>query len=378
MSWNESNTILYRLGKPKSKGAPIVSFDMDHTLIKPKDGRKFPQNKKDWEWYINNPNLKKYIGCLSDKGYHIIIFSNQSGISSGKTDKVDITEKIDDIIKQLDINNNISVFIATKSDIYRKPSKLIMDFAIKSLDITLGNNSFYCGDAAGRLKHGNIKKDFSCSDRKFASNCNLAFFTPEELFEIDEIDSRKWEWGSVNPKELLKEYSTTSNKDYIKRPNYQELVIMIGSPASGKSTISKNILKSNDKYKIVNQDELKTKTKCLNACIKYLNDGYSVILDRTNPKLNERKEFINLANRVGCKVNCIWVNTSPEMCEHLNMYRSHITKGEREPVPIIAMRIYRKNLEEPQLKEGYDNIDIIKPKIELKNEHERDLFLQWY
>ncbi len=46
-------------------------------------------------------------------------------------------------------------------------------------------DSFYCGDAAGRPAHwdgSKRKKDFSASDRLFAMNLNLKFFTPEEYF----------------------------------------------------------------------------------------------------------------------------------------------------------------------------------------------------
>ena len=48
-------------------------------------------------------------------------------------------------------------------------------------------NSFYCGDAAGRKdgKH----KDFSDSDYKFALNVGISFKTPENLFlgEVDKL-----------------------------------------------------------------------------------------------------------------------------------------------------------------------------------------------
>ena len=29
----------------------IAAFDMDHTLVKPKNNRKFPKDENDWEWY---------------------------------------------------------------------------------------------------------------------------------------------------------------------------------------------------------------------------------------------------------------------------------------------------------------------------------------
>lgn len=47
--------------------------------------------------------------------------------------------------------------------------------------IDLGE-SMYIGDAAGRPAEGKKKKDFSFSDRLFALNVGLKFYTPEEHF----------------------------------------------------------------------------------------------------------------------------------------------------------------------------------------------------
>ena len=173
MSWNTDNTILYKIPKNDIYHKDVAAFDLDHTLIKPKDGRKFPQDKNDWEWF--HPKVPHYLNCAV-KQWNVMIISNQSGIYKGKTDKDDIICKIDSIIKKLGLENKISVFISTKTDYNRKPSNLIMDFALNKLrlDVITDGKSFYCGDAAGRIKQpGHPKKDFSCSDRKFAHNCNI-------------------------------------------------------------------------------------------------------------------------------------------------------------------------------------------------------------
>jgi bifunctional polynucleotide phosphatase/kinase len=56
---------------------------MDDTLIKVKGKGKFPKDENDWI-FLNDqvmPKLKRY----SDNDYSIIIFTNQKGISMGKT-----------------------------------------------------------------------------------------------------------------------------------------------------------------------------------------------------------------------------------------------------------------------------------------------------
>ena len=51
----------------------------------------------------------------------------------------------------------------------------------------MSNMYVYCliGDAAGRLKHGTRKADFSATDYKLALNLNVCFQTPERYFLND-------------------------------------------------------------------------------------------------------------------------------------------------------------------------------------------------
>jgi len=157
--WNKTSTLIYGdCGtKPNSK---IVGFDMDDTLIKTKSGAKFPKDSKDWVFWHEKvvPKLNEWF----NKGFKIVIFTNQNGISKGHTTEAQIKQKIEDISKQ--IGFPIQALIASADDSYRKPSKSLWNFFVENMndkeDVDM-KNSIYCGDAAGRLKP---KKDFNDTD----------------------------------------------------------------------------------------------------------------------------------------------------------------------------------------------------------------------
>ena len=54
-------------------------------------------------------------------------------------------------------------------------------FRVKEKDIDM-DNSFYCGDAAGR------KSDFSNDDLLYSINLSLKFYTPEMLFKKSDLN----------------------------------------------------------------------------------------------------------------------------------------------------------------------------------------------
>ena len=157
--WNKQNTLIYgdSGAKPSTK---ILAMDLDGTLVKTKSGAKFPTNSKDWVFWDDEvvPKLNQW----HYKGYKIVIFSNQNGISKGHTTENEIKKKIEKISQQIGIP--LQTLIASADDEYRKPSKVLWDFfadnmnGINKIDL---NASIYCGDAAGRVGK---QKDFNDTD----------------------------------------------------------------------------------------------------------------------------------------------------------------------------------------------------------------------
>jgi bifunctional polynucleotide phosphatase/kinase len=330
----------------------VACFDIDGTLIKTKSGKTFPINNTDWIWLYDNIITK--IHELYNNNYCIIMISNQAIL---KTDKL-IEEwkyKLNKMIQDLDIP--ILLFASLKKDKYRKPLPFIWrEHVVSNIEFFDFENSFYCGDAIGR------KNDHSDCDIKFASNCKLSFILPEELF-LNEIKTNKQINYITFPKnkfdeKILDKFINMSNT----------MIIMIGYPASGKSTIASLIEKYN--FYRINQDTLITKKKCLDMTINCLKNNINCVIDNTNPTKDKRKEYIDLANNYKYNIYCIHITTSYELSQHNNIYRYLTTN--KNIIPSIVYNKYKKDFEEPCISEGYS--EIIKVSCGLINELDYNLY----
>lgn len=322
----------------------IAGFDLDSTIIKTKSGKKFGFDKFDWEFLFEN--VPKIIQHYSKK-YLITIFTNQKGLSKDKNKIPDFIDKLNLIINDLKINN-IIVFIAISDDWYRKPMTGMWN-SLHNICSPDFNNSFYCGDAAGRTD------DFSISDFYFAHNIGVKFYLPEFLFE-------KTKSNVVNneKKFLYKKYKfeftdytpllSKINELIQKQPT---IIIMVGRPASGKSFFSSKL----SNIIVINQDTLKTFSKCIQETKKAIDKNKSVIIDNTNFKKITREEYMKIVPDNYLKI-CIWLNIPEFDSQQLNYTRAEITHGY--PINIIAYRTYNKYFNEPKKEEGYDNLFEIK------------------
>ena len=324
----------------------IAGFDMDYTLIKPKSGKRFPIDHNDWEWLY--PNIKDKLIELSEE-YQIVIFSNQMGISKGKTTEDEIRKKCKNIQKDIDIP--LVFLMSTEDDKYRKPRIGLWKIIAKENIVKEG--SFYVGDAAGRVKTSEYKKDHSDSDRKFAENIGIKFYTPEVFF-LDEKD-RKWEYQGYKLDSDIKKVK------YPKLPQKNKTIVLIsGLPGSGKSCLAQKLEKKYN-YTFLSKDKDKGK---FNSKLKSLfEDDKNIIVEGLLYSNQQRKTFLDDANKYGYNKILIQVTTDKDLSYHLNYYR-HLKK-DIKLIPKIVYNIYNKNYDKP-LNRDYNKIYYYHPKVKNK------------
>lgn len=85
---------------------------MDDTIITRKSGAKFPKNADDW--MMLNDKVTPTIKKLYADGFKIVIFTNQMGITTGKTSAQDIKTKVANIAFVMEVE--MQVLAATADD----------------------------------------------------------------------------------------------------------------------------------------------------------------------------------------------------------------------------------------------------------------------
>jgi len=237
--------------------------------------------------------------------------------------------------------------------------------------------SFFVGDAAGR------PADFAATDRKWASNVGIPFFTPEEYFLQLPAVSYKLPGFQVTSLPDLPLFTPTSTP--LVPPSVAgklELVLFVGYPCLGKSTFFQRHFRPND-YEHVNQDTLGSRGKCVKAAEQALSAGKSCVVDNTNRDVRTRKYYIDLARRLGAPVRCCLFSGSIELAWHNNLYRAYYMTAsaanpepKRQALPYIAFTGFRDNYEVPQMEEGFSEIKIVNWVFEGTDE-ERTFWSMW-
>ena len=351
---------------------PVAGFDLDHTLIEPSNSSaKFIEGSDDWQFcsWFDMKRLHRY----HLNGFRIVIFTNQRGVEQGKvtveTLKTRFASVAEAMSTEFDEPLPVKFMAATSKDEHRKPSpKMFIDCCSDGDTNDIIRRSFYVGDAAGRTKQAHGKKDFSASDYKFAMNAGIKFYTPEQFFlqlddHVEDLDPRTLN-KVYDPEELIAE-NIRGDLDVVLEKLAcgslkLKMVMLIGPPASGKSTFAQRLIRLNStEYAHISQDLHKSHKACLTRTKQSLQDDSNVIIDNTNYSATKRKDYIEIAREYDCEVICVWFNVSKELSFHMNSARM-LMQSAKKRVPDVAIHTYFKRLEPPSLgdaqNDGFDEI----------------------
>lgn len=411
-------TCLHGVYGDPQPSSTVAFFDLDGTIVRPKNGRPFPSATDEYDYTFNLPNNISNVVDKIQEQYHkhgssIVIITNQKQSPDGrnadrpKPKLVTWKKKVGHIARA--INVPLRVFAALSDDTFRKP---MLGSWLEYCEHWNGGlridmeQSFFVGDAAGRSG----SKDHNDTDFKWALNAGLRFYTPEEYF-LGKVTGKgtyktpvkPWVNAPADPTQTtLKRLTADPLDDMIRVSRSRsgtdvfdrggdtrlEIVLFVGPPASGKTTFYKKVFGSS--YAHINQDTLGTRAKCLKAVEQALAgtgpdaQPQSCVIDNTNRDRATRKHYIDLAQKLGVGIRCVYFSASWALCIHNNFYRAlsrspSADEAKRELLPYTALQSYFRDVQLPTIEEGFTTGSIFLVDWEFEgSEQERRQYEQYH
>ena len=390
--------------KASATKKPVLFVDLDHTIIRPKGGRVHPKGADDWEYLF--PCVIEILKDVIDDGYIIYVISNQSSLFEEKK-----AEKLTQMIEKLNAvfapilaspahAKSLYIAVSCSGNYYRKPHtgffRLLEEEGGIKVDL---RKSLFCGDALGRtatypnksqrlLKAAGEsieagKADFSASDYYFALNCGIpVVYSPGTLFMVGTGTCRTGGDKSFSEKlKILEPYEPAPRvlkRDFMEKLTSEEtkekrdemitevkgmvegagasqiMIVLTGSPASGKSTLVKLLCEAIPSLTCYSGDKLKTR---LEKSVKTgLIAKKSVLIDSTNPSRESRKKWIDMAKEAGVTPISVYIPFNEEITHHLQHFRIEEAEGTVEALPEIAIRVFKSKYERPYKVEGFEAV----------------------
>lgn len=279
----------------------IAVFDYDWTLVKPSSGYIHARGETDVEWF--NEYVVERLRELYSLGFAMIVLTNQN--------KGWARAQISTWLGKTKLPFLVGM---AKQPADKKPSTVLFDTTVTwEWD---RRKSFYVGDALGR------PGDWSASDRDFARSVGLVVHAPEEIFNAC--------------------YPVLSVQPLCAQ---QEIVVMVGYPGSGKSTMVRNLFTPNG-YAVVSG--AKPQEKALAA----LKAGAAVVVDATNPSRRHRARYTSLACSRKLPIRCVYFATQRALAMDRNTRRV-------DPIPVVVYNVYDEQFEMPSTDEGFKEVVVL-------------------
>lgn len=128
------------------------------------------------------------------------------------------------------------------------------------------------------------------------------------------------------------------------------LIIFCGSPASGKTTLSKQITEEQNAIRLsFDEMHLFQHKELIPYIVETLQNNQNVVADAVFSRLSHRKLILDATKSINCRRILIYMNTPLEECVRRNAQRPN-------PLPEFMVRDIYHTFEPPTLDEGWDEI----------------------
>jgi bifunctional polynucleotide phosphatase/kinase len=296
------------LGTLPSESKKWSAFDLDWTLIRPTTtptrctltGGPFCLQANDW---TPIPGRIERLNDFIRDGYSLIIISNQK--AKGK--KLDtVKQRMQNVYNYfVKYFPDIVILYSTDDNIYRKPN------IGWSQHLGFLPGSLYCGDAC-QDPTSDRSWGYSDTDRQFAINMGLPFYSVEEVFP-----------QILLPKELFEVPKV--------------VLILVGPPGSGKSSFAK----SHPEFVHIESDKYKSNWLSIEKVFRQaLSNNSKIFIDATNPTRKRRLQIIQIAAQYNAPCGIILF---------LNSGKWNVRPAQycRTPISQMAFNMFWSRFEEP-------------------------------
>jgi len=174
-NWKTVRTChIYRHNFPRTT-CLLAGFDLDNTLIMTRSRQLFPEDRHDWQFKYDKEIIKHKLRRLLYAGFMLVVFTNQNGIQFGHISLQDMTGKINDILRELDLP--MMVVMATFRDFFRKPHTGMMDLIVEKMPKNVSRRKwFFIGDNVNGT---------SFDDSDFAEATGIQFINDSNFFNMN-------------------------------------------------------------------------------------------------------------------------------------------------------------------------------------------------